>query len=68
MDDGGAPFSLPVLSGLVTIVELVIVGADEDGDDPRQLPSLASGVALAEEPAPALFRKPEPWPLGSTFP
>lgn len=40
-----------------------MVVIDEDGDDPRQLPSPVSGVPLAEaEPAPAPFTYPEPLP------
>ncbi|OQE51638.1 hypothetical protein PENNAL_c0365G06936, partial [Penicillium nalgiovense] len=47
------PFSLPVLSGLVTVAEFVMVLIDEDGDNPRQLPSPVSRVPLAET-APAM--------------
>lgn len=44
-----------------------MVVIDEDGDDPRQLPSPVSGVPLAEAeaepaPAPAPVAFPEPLP------
>lgn len=53
------PPSLPVLSGLVTVTEVVNVVADEDGELPGQLPSPCSacppggGIVGAVYPAPA---------------
>lgn len=49
--------SLPVLSGLVTVTEFVLVVVDiDDGDDPAQLPA---SVGSAE---PVADREPDPDP------
>lgn len=52
-EGGGAPLSLPVLSGLVTVIEYVMFVDDDSGDDAAQLPSTSATTVPVPVPGPS---------------